>query len=258
MKTVMIGAGNVATHLGEALTAAGHEVLQVMSRTQTSAERLAGRVGAEPLTDAAQLRRDADVCICAVSDDALTALVPQLCQGREDMVFLHTAGSVPMSVFEGHAHRYGVLYPMQTFSKQRAVDMSEVPCFIEANDEATLRVVEQLARSVSRRVSVLSSAERRYLHLSAVFANNFVNHCYTMAAELLERHGLPFDTLLPLIDETARKVHTLSPREAQTGPAVRGDRRVVEAQRCLLADTPELQQVYDVMARSIMSLKEYD
>ena len=212
---------------------------------------LAERVGAEAVTDTDSLRKDADVCICAVKDDALLQLVPQICKDREGTIFLHTAGSVPMSVFEGYAQHYGVLYPMQTFSKSHPIAFDSIPCFIEASDEATLQSIHALASSVSHDVRPWSSDDRRYLHLSAVFACNFVNHCYDMAGMLLETHGLPFDTLLPLIDETAQKVHSMAPRQAQTGPAVRYDKKVIEAQRRLLADTPELQQVYDLMTESI-------
>lgn len=131
MKIVLIGAGNLATHLGKALHAAGHDMVQVFSRTMQSAETLASLLDAEPLTDMAQVRDDADVYIFSVKDSALEQLISQLC-GGEKKVFLHTAGSMPMSVFRGKALHYGVLYPMQTFSKQREVDFSIIPCFIEA------------------------------------------------------------------------------------------------------------------------------
>jgi predicted short-subunit dehydrogenase-like oxidoreductase (DUF2520 family) len=107
---------------------------------------------------------------------------------------------MPMTVFEGHARRYGVFYPMQTFSKERQVDFSSIPTFIEASDAATLELVHTLASSITQRVYELSTEDRKYLHLSAVFACNFANHCYAMSAELLEKHGLPFDVMLPLID----------------------------------------------------------
>ena len=161
MKIVLIGAGNLATHLGKALHAAGHDMLQVFSRTMQSAETLASLLDAEPLTDIAQVRDDADVYIFSVKDSALVQLVAQLCRheadglgedgavnalrkakkGEHERVFLHTAGSMPMSVFKGMAQHYGVLYPMQTFSKQREVDFSIIPCFVEANDEDRKSVV---------------------------------------------------------------------------------------------------------------------
>lgn len=254
MKIVLIGAGNLATHLGKALHAAGHDMVQVFSRTMQSAETLASLLDAEPLTDMAQVCDDADVYIFSVKDSALEQLISQLC-GGEKKVFLHTAGSMPMSVFQGKALHYGVLYPMQTFSKQREVDFSIIPCFIEANDEFALKQIEGLAGQISHRVYQLSSEDRKYLHLSAVFACNFANHCYAVSQELLQQHGIPFDVMLPLIDETAAKVHGMTPKKAQTGPAVRYDENVIGKQIQLLENQPYFQKIYDCMSKSIHELE---
>ena len=249
MKIVLLGSGRLATHLGPALYKAGHEVVQVYSRTLESAQALARLTKSEAVTDLQQVVRDADVYICAVKDDVLPTLLPTLCKGREEALFLHSAGSVPMDIFEPYARHYGVLYPMQTFSKERQLDFAEIPVFIEADSATTFSVVETLASSVSANVRPLSSDARRYLHLSAVFACNFVNHCYDLAGTMLEEHGIPFDTLLPLIDETARKVHELSPREAQTGPAVRYDQEVIRRQADMLSGLPR--DIYELMSKSI-------
>lgn len=274
MKIVLIGAGNLATHLGKALHAAGHDMVQVFSRTMQSAETLASLLDAEPLTDIAQVRDDADVYIFSVKDSVLVQLVAQLCRhdadglgedgavnalrkakkGEHERVFLHTAGSMPMSVFKGMAQHYGVLYPMQTFSKQREVDFSIIPCFVEANDEFAQKQIEGLAREISGRVYQLSSEDRKYLHLSAVFACNFANHCYAISQELLEEHGIPFDVMLPLISETAAKVHEMMPKDAQTGPAVRYDENVIGKQSKLLENHPHFKKVYDSMSKSIHGL----
>ena len=274
MKIVLIGAGNLATHLGKALHAAGHDMVQVFSRTMQSAETLASLLDAEPLTDIAQVRDDADVYIFSVKDSALLQLVAQLCRheadglgedgavnalrkakkGEHERVFLHTAGSMPLSVFKGMAQHYGVLYPMQTFSKQREVDFSIIPCFVEANDEFAQKQIEGLAREISGRVYQLSSEDRKYLHLSAVFACNFANHCYAISQELLEEHGIPFDVMLPLINETAAKVHEMKPKDAQTGPAVRYDENVIGKQSKLLENHPHFKKVYDSMSKSIHGL----
>ena len=258
MKIILIGAGNLATHLGKAIFAAGHDVVQVFSRTMQSATALASEVGAQPVSDISAVRADADLYVVSVKDSALAELVPALCKGKETKVFLHTAGSIPMDVFRGMALHYGVLYPMQTFSKQREVDFSQIPCFIEANDEHALQQIGDVAHQVSSRVYHLASEDRKYLHLSAVFACNFVNHCYALSQEILKDHGIPFDVMLPLIDETAAKVHELDPKEAQTGPAVRYDENVLRAQGALLKSNPQMKEIYDRMSMSIhkLSIKE--
>ena len=251
MNIAFVGAGRLATHLSQALSKSGHRIVQVYSRTLTSASALASLVEAEATDDVTALMTQADVYVIAISDKAIEPLLPQLAQGREHGTFLHTAGSMPLSIFSGHIQHGGVLYPMQTFSKERPVDFSRVPIFIEGSDEATLRLARQLAESVSSRVVELSSERRRHLHLAAVFACNFANHCYDLAAQVMERQGLTFDILLPLIAETADKVNTLHPHQAQTGPAVRWDSNVIEAQHELLTDLPQAQAVYDLLTQSI-------
>ena len=231
MRIALIGRGRVATHLLKALQLAGHEVASINSRT---------------LED---LPEKADLYVIAVKDSALQDVICQATKGREDQLFVHTAGSMALDIFEGFCRHYGVLYPMQTFSKDQPVDFREIPLFVEASDAATLQRIRVLADSVSQHVYELSTADRRYLHLSAVFACNFVNHCYALAADVLAQKGLPFDVLLPLIDETARKVHQLHPIDAQTGPAIRDDQNVIRSQSALLQGTP--QAIYDLLSKSI-------
>ena len=159
-------------------------------------------------------------------------------------------------VFQGMARHYGVFYPMQTFSRQKRVSFEEIPCFIEGSGEEETDAIEALASQLSHRVYRLSSEARKYLHLSAVFACNFVNHCYAISAELLEKHGIPFDVMLPLIDETAAKVHQMLPKDAQTGPAVRYDENVIRAQSQLLKNNPLVKDIYDRMSMNIHRLSE--
>lgn len=245
MKIALIGRGRLATNLLPALQEAGHEVTSINSRTLE------------------ELPTDADVYIISVKDSALqeviaktTALLPSSIaapEGDKSPLFVHTAGSIPMSVFEGYCSHYGVFYPMQTFSKERRVDFREIPIFIEtggSDKTSGLTTLRVLADSVSQKVYELSTADRKYLHLAAVFACNFANHCYSLSAEVLAQVGLPFDVMLPLIDETARKVHELHPLDAQTGPAVRYDENVMQAQQQLLSD-PLMRDIYQRMSQSI-------
>jgi len=240
MEIVFVGAGRLATQFAKALHRKGHHVQAVYSRTMASAKALSSVVGGFATDDIAQLPLDADAYILAVKDSVLPSLIPRLTEGREGRPMFHTAGSMPM-------------YPMQTFSKERDTDFARIPVFIEANNSLSLHVARMVASAVSDHVTELSGDERRQLHLAAVFACNFTNHCYTLAAQILESHGLPFDTMLPLIDETAQKVHEMHPRQAQTGPAVRYDENVISAHLALLAGTPLLQEVYSLMSRSIHS-----
>ena len=250
-RIVLIGAGNVATHLGMGLQKAGWQVVQVYSRTEASASELASRLGVPFVTSLEAVCTDADVYLVMVKDAVLQELIPAVVKGREGALFVHTAGSVSMSVWENHARRYGVLYPMQTFSKAREVDFALVSFFVEANGETELLRLKEMASSLSPKVYEATSAQRTYLHMAAVFACNFANHMYALSAHLLEKNGLPFDAMLPLIDETARKTHVLSPKDAQTGPAVRRDTNVMNKHLEMLAGEPKMKEIYKIISNSI-------
>ena len=140
---------------------------------------------------------------------------------------------------------------MQTFSRQRIVDFREIPIFIEASSEEDTSLLTDFASSINNKVYRLSSTDRRYLHLAAVFCSNFVNHCYAMSEDILRQHGIPFSVMLPLVDEVAAKVHQVSPHDAQTGPAIRHDENVIRHHLSLLNDQPRLQQIYSLMSESI-------
>lgn len=251
ISVVMVGAGNLATHLAKNLLNKGFSVVQVYSRTEASAKTLATQIGAEYTTQITDLHPEAQLYICSLKDDALLQLIPQLTMNNPDALWLHTAGSIPMQVWAGHAQRYGVLYPLQTFSKHRQVKFSEIPFFVEANNPTDLSLIEQVAQKLCDKVYRADSEQRKGLHLAAVFACNFTNHLYALANELLIEHHLPFEALLPLIDETARKVHQLSPHEAQTGPAVRYDRQVMDNHLAMLNDAPDMQRIYQLLSESI-------
>ena len=278
MKLVFLGSGNLATHLSLALKAAGEEIIQIFSRTQEHAQALADKLHCASCVSISDIRTDADVYIFSVKDDALPSLIEQLAVklssrhiledtqsstslptgegGERAPILLHTAGSVPISVFPETMHyelctmNYGVLYPMQTFSKDRSVNFREIPCFIEASDNNTLEEIKTLASKISDHVLEMSSEKRKKLHLAAVFACNMTNHCYRLAEKVLEEEGVDFSLYLPLIQETANKVKELSPRKAQTGPMVRYDKTIMEAQIALINDE-RTRQIYRLMADSI-------
>lgn len=254
MKVVLIGAGNLATNLGKALFRAGHEIVQVYSRTEVSASALADVLHCSHTTNLKEVVKCADVFIISVKDDVLASVASALHEGREGQLFVHTAGSMPMDLLP--FERRGVFYPMQTFSKNKEVDFSVIPCFIEAKKEDDLQCLKTLAQTVSDTVYELDSENRKYLHLSAVFCCNFANHCFSLGANLLKKHGnIPFNVMLPLIDETASKLYSMSPQEAQTGPAVRWDTNVMDKHLQLLTDEPEIQKIYELMSKSIHEVK---
>ena len=244
----MIGSGNVATSLAHGL-AARCEVAQVYSRTLAHAQALADAVGCPATSDLGDLVRDADVYIVAVKDDAIAevlAAVPD-----NGALWVHTSGSKPVSLFEGFRTRYGVLWPMQSFSREVVTSLDEVHFFAEASDEAALLDVMSLGRLLSHHVVAADSQQRRWLHVASVFSCNFANHLWTLADELLEAQGLPFDALKPLIRTTVEKLDRLTPAQSQTGPAVRHDEQVIESHMAMLDG--DKKDIYRLLTQSIMN-----
>lgn len=251
LKIVFIGAGNVASHLAPAVeSAAAGEVVQVYSRSLGSAQTLAaGLRGATAVSDVSEIRSDADVYIVSLVDDAISPLVSRLPKGGKAL-WLHTSGSVGMEVLAPLSDRYGVFYPLQTFSKGVDIDVSRVPLFIEGCDESVEAEIRSLGAQVFANVYHADSNTRRMMHISAVFACNFTNHLWTIAAEILQKEGLPFEVLQPLLEETAKKAFAVSPEKGQTGPAVRGDRAIIDKHLSMLSGQPE--KIYSLLSESII------
>lgn len=249
-KIILIGAGNVATHLGLALKKEGYDIIEVWSRDMAHAQELATRLSCEAKDDISCLSSDADLYIFSVVDDAL----PQLLNAfpHHDKMLVHTAGSLPMSVLENKTKRFGVFYPLQTFSKHKSVDFLNIPIFIEASDPKTLCVLKEMANAISQDVNIATSEQRKYLHIAAVFACNFTNYFYAIGEKILEDNNLSFDYLRPLILETALKAQKYSPATVQTGPAIRKDEKIMDSHLSLLESQPELQKFYQEISRSII------
>ncbi|MDR1883169.1 MAG: DUF2520 domain-containing protein [Prevotella sp.] len=248
MKVVFIGAGNVATHLAVKLYEHSFDIAQVYSRTPESASLLASLVHAAPVTDIASVTGDADLYIFSVKDSVIESLASKL--PRNKGIWIHTAGSVPLDVFGKFTSRYGVLYPFQTFSKYRSPDWRDIAVFIEASDAGSLSALQAVARQLSDKVSVLSSGDRKYVHLAGVFVCNFTNHMYALSKLFLEKANLPFDIALPLIDETALKVRSLTPEKAQTGPAIRHDENVIGRHLEMIEDE-KTREIYRLISENI-------
>jgi len=248
MKVVFIGAGNVATHLAKELYNKSFDIIQVYSRTMDSASALAQKVQAIPVIDISAIIDDADLYIFSVKDSVLEELISQL--PTNNGLWVHTAGSMPLSVFENYVSHYGVLYPFQTFSKDRDINWADVPVFTEASDDYSQKILNGVAKQLSPKVMDLSTEDRKYLHLTGVFACNFTNHMYVLSKQILQKVNLPFEVALPLIDETADKVHSLSPDKAQTGPAVRYDENVIEKHLSLIEDE-KIKQIYRLISEDI-------
>ncbi|ODT55217.1 MAG: hypothetical protein BGP01_06370 [Paludibacter sp. 47-17] len=246
---VVVGTGNVATHLVRALQQSDVQVLMLYGRNREHADEAARLLGVSSTTDWKKLPSGAHFYLYAVSDNALAEVLAHTIAPQA--IHLHTAGSMGLELFPRHKPRHGVLYPLQTFSKSKPLNFRTVPLFVEASSPDVLAEVNRLASLLADKVYEADSQQRRRLHLAAVFACNFVNHLYAIAGDLVQSSHLSFEVLRPLIAETASKIDFLSPQEAQTGPAVRRDDAVMKKHLALLNDHPEYQKIYELISRSI-------
>lgn len=250
MNIVLLGSGNVATHLGKSFSNAGHTIVQVWSRSILHAKDLADHLKAEAIDQLSELDLDADLYLVSVVDDAIISVLEQLPSIYK--IVVHTSGSTGMNVISPYSKEYGVIYPLQTFSKAVDIDLSNTPILLEASNEDVLDKLKELASSVSKNVQYCSSEQRVKLHIAAVFSCNFSNHLYAIAEKLLSESELDFDLIRPLIMETAQKVMDKLPSEVQTGPAVREDQLTLNQHRQQLKNHPDWLSIYNLLSADII------
>jgi len=250
MRITIIGSGNVATHMAAAFKNAGHRIVQVYSRDMQHAALLAYHAGAEPANDLHSITPETDLFVIAVSDGAITSVAAHLAAYQK--LTVHTSGATGLEALSALIPKAGVFYPLQTFRKEKSLDFFTVPLCIEGADEAITQQLEDLAHTVSNKVARVDSAQRKILHLAAVFACNFPNYLYGVAQRLLAGHGMDFEMLRPLILETAQKVQDGLPVDMQTGPAIRNDAGTMAAHLQMLGGKPALKAIYALLSQAII------
>ena len=250
IKVVIIGSGNVAQHLIKVMQiAANANLVQIFARNKESLLHL---IDEDKITSDYNTIKEADVYIISVSDNAIAEVAENL--PFKNLLVVHTSGSSELSVLDAK-NRKGVFYPLQTFSKSKEIDYSSIPLCLEAENETDLLLLEQLANTITQKSYRISSEQRKSLHVAAVFVCNFVNHMYTIGNQICEDNKVPFEILHPLIQETAQKILTLSPIEAQTGPALRNDTKTINKHLEFLQES-NYQELYKLLTQSIQNVKK--
>lgn len=253
MDIVFIGSGNVVVVLGRKLVAAGHTILQIMSRNASEASSLAYEWDTESANYMSLINKNADVYIVAVADDAIEDVVKDL--KLHPKIIVHTAGAVKMDVLKNSSENYGVFYPLQSLRKEQT-ELPETPIYLEASNEKTFKVLSRLAGSINHEQNFQANFDKRTkLHLAAVMVNNFTNHIFTLAEYYCLREGLDFQELLPLIENTYQRLKNEAPSKLQTGPAARGDLSTIEKHLELLKEYPQLKKLYEFFSESIKTMK---
>ena len=248
MKIVIIGAGNTATALGRRIREAGHEIIQVIGRSEPHARALAAELGCAYTIALDQIDGSADLYLVAIPDDAVEDLCGRLSlPGR---LVTHTAGSLPTEALEKISLRHGVIYPLQRLRKE-IPEIPELPLLINGNSAETLTRIAAFASTLSDRVQVAADGTRFGLHLAATILNNFTNHLYALTARFCEQERLDFQLLLPLARETVKTLDQFEPARMQTGPAIRNDRITLQNHLRKLEPYPGLQGLYEALTQSI-------
>ncbi len=250
-KIIIVGSGRIAWHLGKRLKAKGLPVSQVVSRTAERAQSLAETLGTRWTDDWAEVLPDADWLLIAVRDDAIDEVAAALSPHVPNALVTHTSGATPSAVLKPFFERCGVFYPLQTFSFERTPVWSKIPFCVDAQSNEDVLFLKKIAKTIGNLVYRVDDEQRAALHVAAVFANNFANHCFTIAEKLLEEKHLPFEILHPLMEETLAKALQDSPARMQTGPAVRGDGETIQRHLELLKRHPQWLELYRKMSVNI-------
>lgn len=253
LSIALLGTGNVAWHLSRTLENAGHIISHVYDRDITKAEKFAMDFFNASTSDSLDLSDvDASLFVMAIADDGIEEVAQQL-ELPSNAILVHTSGTVPLNVL-GYAqtHNIGVFYPLQTFSKGKTLDFSEIPICIEGESNDTVDLLRSLAGSISSSVHHLNSNQRKIIHLSAVFACNFSNHMFTISKGILKSNDMDFELLKPLIVETLNKSFDIGPDNAQTGPAMRGDMETLDKQFDSLSNDPAVADIYRLISQNII------
>jgi len=247
-KVIIIGAGNVAYHLTRAIKKLQNiDLVQIYNRSdKVFVDTLYNDLDT---TSSFKNLKDADLYIIAIPDNYIAEISRQLPQNK---LIVHTSGSMPMDVIS--SERKGVFYPLQTFSKAKAVDFTTIPFCLEANTEEDLVLLKNTAKLLTNKVYEINSEQRKSLHVAAVFVNNFTNHLFYQGEAICKKYNVPFEVLVPLIKETVNKLDTLSPKAAQTGPALRNDTKTIATHLKLLDN--KQQELYKLLSQSIMETYE--
>ncbi len=257
MDVSFIGSGNLAWHLAPVLDNVGYTVKEVYSQNPKHAGALVGRLYQAHVKATLDFSTSSsEIFIIAASDDAIQDIVREIIL-PEDSILVHTSGSQPLDLlgFAATANT-GVFYPLQTFSKAKKVDFSEVPIFIESERDEVVHLLIKMAKAVSKKVKQISSEDRKALHVAAVFASNFSNHMLTIAKAVVEKNGLDFELLKPLIAETLNKSLIIGPESAQTGPAKRGDMEILDNHLAFLQNDPKVAEIYKIISQHIIEQSE--
>ena len=253
MNISFIGSGNLAWHLAPAFDNAGYIVKEVYSRNPKHAEALTERLYQAEVKATLDFSTSvSSVFIIATTDDVIQEIAREIILPEEAYLF-HVSGTQPLSELRFAATvNTGVFYPLQTFTRNKKIDFSTIPLFIESNNEETGKIMMLLAKAISNNVKKIGSEERKALHVAAVFASNFSNHMLALSKKILENNGLTFDLVKPLIIETFNKSLSMDPETAQTGPAVRGDLQILDKHLDFLKEDEELSAIYKMVSQDII------
>jgi predicted short-subunit dehydrogenase-like oxidoreductase (DUF2520 family) len=251
---VIIGSGNVATHFARTIKLSGKKIIQIYSKHPNSAKQLSQETDSTFVKSISEISKEADLYILAINDNAIEEVASSI--KINNKLIIHTSGTVHAEILKKTSSNFGVIYPLQTFSKDIPIDWKNVPIFIEANNAINENILFNFVKSFANNINIMSSEKREILHLSAVFVNNFVNYMYNIAEDIMKQNKISFEYLKPLILETANRIIKNDPCNIQTGPAKRGDLKTIQKHLDLLSKQKDFADIYDFLTNMI--IKKYE
>ena len=246
----IIGTGNVAWHLGNAFARSGIEINHIAGREMEKAKQLAELLGCKSFGTLEDEIPESDLYLLAVRDDVIRTVFEKVF--KKGRFIVHHAGAIKADILDMHDNKYGVIWPMQTLTKNNEIDLKETLIAVSGNSEETQAQLKELASKISSRVIEVSDEQRSVMHLSAVWINNYTNHMYDIAYNLLKENNLSLELFYPLMEEHLNKLKEMPPDQLQTGPAIRGDMATLAKHKSMMNNHKEWKELYDTLAKSIL------
>lgn len=251
MKIAIIGSGNIATFFATKFAACGHEIIQVISPTIEHAREFASQFNCDYKTSVNELNNETEVCVFAVKDDIIQSLLTQ--HNFNQKILIHTAGSIRLDQLSNASPNTGCIWCMYSINKNYLPHRTNIPLIVNSSNEACLKIVTQLASCISTSIYSLTDEQKLKAHLAAVFANNFANHMFSIGQDILNEENIPFQLLVPLIENTVEKLNYSNPDKLQTGPAIRHDEDTIQKHLDQLKEYEDYRRIYQLLTASIQS-----
>ena len=246
----VIGTGNLAFHICNVLKKEGFNLQLIIGRNKTKVAEIGKKFKVSYTNQISLIPENIDLIFVCVKDDAVEEVIKSIKTDVSNRIIIHTSGSLAIDVIKKKTKNAGVFYPVFSFNKNRNVNFKKIPVLIETSKGKAQQTISKMAQIITDNVISVNSEQRKKIHLAAVISNNFVNYLYTVAEDFLKENKLPFNLLVPLITDAALRLQDNQPSKMQTGPALRGDKNILNKHLEMLKNK-EIIKIYTLLSKQI-------